>query len=60
MPDLGVRTAAKFWVALVGVICSTVVASASEVPAWLPVLSAVATAVAVYLVPNEDSGEGSS
>lgn len=59
MPSFDVRYAAKFWVALLGVVASTVVASATDVPTWLPVVSAVCTAVAVYLVPNDyDAGPG--
>lgn len=53
MPDLGFRKAAKFWVALVGVVATTLVASASEVPSWVPALAAICTAVSVFLVPND-------
>lgn len=53
MPDLDVRRAAKFWVALIGLVCSSVLASMDDAPRWLPVVAAVASAVAVYLVPNE-------
>lgn len=52
MPDLSFRTAAKFWVALVGLVASTVVASSPEMPAWVSVLAVVCTATATYLVPN--------
>ena len=53
MPDLSVRRAAKFWVSLLGLIVTTVVASVPESPLWLKALSAVLSAVAVFLVPNE-------
>lgn len=53
MPDLDVRRAAKFWVALIGLVASTVLASLEEAPRVLVVVAAVASAVAVYLVPNE-------
>ena len=53
MPDLSVRRAAKFWVSLVGLIVTTVVASVPESPLWLKAASAVLSAVAVFLVPNE-------
>lgn len=55
MPSFDVRYAAKFWVALVGLIASAVVASAEGVPSWLPVVSVVCSAVATYLVPNDYS-----
>lgn len=53
MPDLSVRRAAKFWVSLLGLIVTTVVASVPESPLWLKATSAVLSAVAVFLVPNE-------
>ena len=51
MPDLSVRRAAKFWVGLVGVT-ATALAGVIDSPILTGVV-AVATAVGVYLVPNE-------
>jgi hypothetical protein len=51
MPDLGARSAAKFWVALLALILATVAAT-MEAPQWVSVAAAVLGAVAVYLVPN--------
>lgn len=53
MPSFDVRYAAKFWVALVGVVASTFIAASDGVPSWLPAVAAICTAVSVYLVPNE-------
>jgi hypothetical protein len=53
MPTIASRKAAKFWVSLVGLIVTTVVASVPESPLWLKAVSAVLSAVAVFLVPNE-------
>lgn len=60
MPTIATRKAAKFWVSLVGLIVTTVVASVPESPLWLKAASAVLSAVAVFLVPNEpaDADEG--
>ncbi|MCU0256029.1 MAG: hypothetical protein MUF56_05065 [Solirubrobacteraceae bacterium] len=52
MPDLSVRTAAKFWVGLIGLVFATVAASA-DVPTWVSLVAVVAGSVGVYLVPNQ-------
>jgi hypothetical protein len=51
MPDLSVRSAAKFWVALLALVFATIAAT-MDAPQWVSVLAAVLGAVAVYLVPN--------
>lgn len=52
MPDVELLRAAKFWVALAGAVVTSVIASVPVAPTWLAVLSAVLTAVGVYLTPN--------
>ncbi len=55
MPTIATRQAAKFWVSLVGLIVTTVVASVPDSPLALKAASAVLSAVAVFLVPNGDA-----
>ena len=50
MPDLKLRTAAKFWVGLAGV-CATALAGVYDVP-LLTIAAVVCGAAGVYLVPN--------
>lgn len=50
MPDLKLRTAAKFWVGLAGV-CATALAGVYDLP-WLTITAVVCGSAAVYLVPN--------
>lgn len=52
MPDVLTLKAAKFWVALVGVVVTAVIASTPDAPTWLKALAAVTAAVGVYLTPN--------
>ena len=51
MPDIGVRRAAKFWVALAA-LCMSTVAATIDAPEWVLISAAVLGAVSVYLVPN--------
>ncbi len=57
MPTMLTRQAAKFWVALVGVAVAAVLVGWPDAPRWLTVASSALTAVAVYLVPNEQPPE---
>jgi hypothetical protein len=50
MPDLKLRTAAKFWMGLAAV-CATAVAGTVDAP-WLTIAAAALGAAGVYLVPN--------
>jgi len=45
---------AKAWIALLGVIASSVVIGWDDAPKWLVVVSSVLTAVGVYLTPNAE------
>ncbi len=57
MPTMLTRQAAKFWAALLGTIVAAVLVAWPDAPRWLTILSAALTAVAVYLVPNEQPPE---
>lgn len=47
---------AKSWVALLGVVLTSIVAAVPDGPRWLMVLTSVVTAVGVYLTPNRAPG----
>lgn len=57
MPTMLTRQAAKFWVALVGVVTGAVLAAVDDAPRWLFVVNAAVAAIAVYLVPNQEPPE---
>lgn len=47
---------AKGWAALIGSLGSTTLPTVWDgCPAWVPIVGAVATTVAVYLTPNAES-----
>ena len=52
MPTWLTPAAAKFWVGVVGAVVVAVLSALPDDPQWLVVVSAVLTAVGVYLVPN--------
>lgn len=52
MPTILTLQAAKWWVALLGAVVSSVLAVLDGPPDWLVVVSSVLTALAVYLTPN--------
>ena len=60
MPTIATRQAAKFWVSLIGLVLTTVSATAVDLPRWVTVAAGVCTAVAVYLVPNADAPGGAA
>jgi len=58
MPTILTLQAAKWWVALLGAVVSSVLAVLDGPPDWLVVVSSVLTALAVYLTPNAAPHDG--
>ena len=46
---------AKAYAALVGSVLTAVLATSTDLPAWVSVVAAVCTAIATWSVPNADA-----